>query len=56
MNLLAFPLVGLGVFAAATGLGLWPALFSMAMLSSYAIVMGVVSARLSLNQRDPSNC
>ena len=46
MNLLAFPLVGLGVFAAATGLGLRPALFSMAMLSTYTIVMGMVYSAL----------
>jgi len=46
MNLLAFPMVGLGVFAAAAGLGLWPALFSMAMLSSYAVVMGMVYSAL----------
>lgn len=46
MNLLAFPLIGLGVFAAAAGLGLWPALFSIAMLSTYTIVMGMVYSAL----------
>ena len=46
MNLLAFPLVGLGLFAAATGLGLWPALFSLAMLSTYSLVMGIVYGAL----------
>ena len=57
MNLLAFPLVGLGVFATATGLGLWPALFSIAMLSTYAIVMGIVYSALELRSARPvSNC
>jgi hypothetical protein len=46
MNLLAFPMVGLGIFAAAAGLGLWPALFSMAMLSTYSVVMGMVYSAL----------
>src|ERR1043165_2682330 len=46
MNVLAFPVVGLGLFAAAAGLGVWPALFSMAMLLTYAVVMGMVYSAL----------
>lgn len=46
MNLLAFPLIGLGIFATAAGRGPWPALFSMAMLSTYTIAMGTVYSAL----------
>jgi hypothetical protein len=46
MNLLAFPLVGLGSFANAIGLGPWPAAFSLAMLSTYSVVMGLVYGAL----------
>jgi len=37
-----FPLLGLGVFSTGIGLGVWPALFSLAMLLTYSVVMGVV--------------
>ena len=46
MNLLAFPLVGLGSFAFGVGLGVWPALFSLVMLSTYSVAMGLVYAAL----------
>jgi hypothetical protein len=46
MGLLFFPLLGLGVFAGGIGLGIWPALFSLAMLLAYSVVMGVVYAAL----------
>ena len=42
MGVLFFPLLGLGVFATGTGLGVWPALFSLGMLLTYSVVMGVV--------------
>jgi hypothetical protein len=42
MNLVAFPLVGLGSFATAIGLGFQPAAFSLAMLSTYSVVMGLI--------------
>lgn len=46
MNMLAFPLVGLGIFATEIGLGAWPALFSLAMLSTYSMTMGLTYAAL----------
>ncbi|WP_315986382.1 DUF6789 family protein [Bradyrhizobium sp. Bra78] len=42
MNLLAFPMIGLGSFATSTGLGFWPAMFSLAMLTTYSLAMGSV--------------
>ena len=51
MNLLAFPLVGLGSFATATGLGLWPAAFSLAMLSTYSVAMGFVYGLLERSEQ-----
>jgi hypothetical protein len=42
MDLIFFPLLGLGPFAMKLGLGLWPALFSLAMMLTYSIVMGAV--------------
>jgi uncharacterized protein DUF6789 len=46
MGLLLFPLLGLGLFAVDVGLGIAPALFSLAMLLTYGIVMGVVYTAL----------
>jgi hypothetical protein len=42
MGLIFFPLLGLGVFAINAGLGMSPALFSLAMVQTYSLVMGVV--------------
>jgi hypothetical protein len=42
MDLIFFPLLGLGPFATHLGLGLWPALFSLAMMLAYSVVMGIV--------------
>lgn len=39
---LVFGLLGLGVFATGIALGLQPALFALAMLLTYSVVMGVV--------------
>jgi hypothetical protein len=47
MGLVFFPLVGLGFFALDVGLGLKPALFSLAMVETYSVVMGIVFALLS---------
>lgn len=46
MGLVFFPLLGLGPFATGIGLGIRPALFSLAMLLVYSVVMGVVYAML----------
>ena len=46
MGLLFFPLLDLGFFAADIALGLAPALFSLAMLLTYSVVMGIVYAAL----------
>jgi hypothetical protein len=42
MDLIFFPLLGLGPFATHLGLGLWPALFSLGMMLAYSVVMGIV--------------
>jgi Family of unknown function (DUF6789) len=46
MGFLLFPLLGLGFFAVDVGLGIAPALFSLAMLLTYGVVMGMVYAAL----------
>lgn len=46
MGLLFFPLLGLGLFAWHVGLGVKPALFSLAMVLTYSTVMGAVYAAL----------
>jgi hypothetical protein len=40
MGALFFPVLGEGLFASQTGLGLRPALFSLLMLLTYSIIMG----------------
>ena len=42
MGSVFFPLIGLGAFATGIGLGVWPSIFSLAMLLSYSVVMGFV--------------
>ncbi len=51
MGLLFFPLIGMGVFATGLGLGIQPALFSLAMILAYSLVLGVVYG--ALNVRAP---
>jgi len=46
MGLVFFPLLGLGLFATRLDLGIGPALFSLAMLLTYSVVLGVVYAAL----------
>jgi hypothetical protein len=46
MDLIFFPLLGLGPFATQLGLGLWPALFSLAMMLAYSVVMGIVYSKI----------
>lgn len=42
MGLVLFPLLEMGVFAHRMGLGIAPALFSLAMLLTYSVAMGAV--------------
>jgi hypothetical protein len=60
MNLIFFPLLGLGPFVTQLGLGVWPALFSLGMMLAYSVVMGIVYSMIDgdpierLRQRRPS--
>jgi hypothetical protein len=47
MGVSFFPMLGRGLFATGVGLGLLPALFSLAMLLSYGIIMGIVYSVLN---------
>jgi hypothetical protein len=46
MGLIFFPVIGLGPFAFGAGLGITPALLSLAMLLTYSVVLGTVYAAL----------
>ncbi len=48
MGLLFFPWLGRGLFASQAGLGVLPALFSLLMLLTYSVIMGVVYSTLNL--------
>ena len=52
MELVFFPLIGLGPFAVRVGSGFGPAVLSFVMLQTYSIVMGTVYA--ALDARSPS--
>jgi hypothetical protein len=45
MGLIMFPLLELGPFA--LNLGVWPAIFSLAMLLTYSVILGLVYAGLN---------
>jgi hypothetical protein len=47
MGVLFFPMLDRGLFATRVGLGLLPALFSLAMLLSYGIIMGIAYSALN---------
>ena len=47
MGLLYYPALGLGPFATHAGLGVLPALFSLLMVLSYSIVVGIAYSALS---------
>ena len=47
MGVLFFPVLGRGLFAIRVGLGVFPALFSLAMLLSYGIIMGIAYSALT---------
>jgi hypothetical protein len=46
MNLIFFPLIGLGPFAIRAELGIKPAMLSLAMVLTYSIVLGIVYTAL----------
>jgi hypothetical protein len=47
MGVLFFPMLGRGLFATGTGLGPLPALFSLLMLLTYGIIMGIAFSALN---------
>jgi hypothetical protein len=47
MGLVFFPLLGMGIFAANLDLGIWPAMFALAMLLTYSVILGIVYAALN---------
>ncbi len=47
MGLLFFPALGRGLFATQAGLGLRPALFSLLMLLTYSMIMGIAYSALN---------
>jgi hypothetical protein len=51
MGLVFFPLIDMGLFATGLGLGVQPALFSLAMILAYSLVLGAVYG--ALNARAP---
>ena len=56
MGVLVFPMLGQGLFASQLGLGLRPALFSLLMLLTYSIIMGMAySAFDATRPAAPSN-
>ena len=52
MGALFFPMLDQGLFAVKAGLGVRPALFSLLMLLTYSIIMGIAYA--ALNRESPS--
>jgi hypothetical protein len=46
MGVLFFPMLGQGLFATEAGLGMRPALFSLLMLLTYSVIMGIAYSAL----------
>jgi hypothetical protein len=46
MGLVFFPMLGRGLFATQAGLGFQPAMFSLLMVLSYSVIMGVIYSTL----------
>ncbi len=53
MGMVFFPLIGLGPFASSLGLGVAPALFSLAMILIYSLVLGAVYGALNARTESP---
>ena len=47
VGLVFFPLLGQGLFGFGAGHGLWPGLYSLAMVLGYSVVLGIVYTALS---------
>jgi hypothetical protein len=47
MGVLFFPMLGRGLFATGAGLGMLPALFSLLMLLTYGMIMGIAYSVLN---------
>jgi hypothetical protein len=47
MGMLFFPMLGRGLFATQVGLGMLPALFSLLMILSYSMIMGIAYSALA---------
>ena len=54
MGLVFYPLLGLGPFASQAGLGVLPALLSLAMVLTYSVVLGIVFSILGPKPADNS--
>ena len=54
MSLVFYPLLGLGPFASQAGLGVLPALLSLAMVLTYSVVLGIVFSILGPKPADNS--
>ena len=53
MGLLVFPALGHGLFATAAGFGVRPAVFSLLMVLSYSVIMGVIYSTLNAGGAAP---
>jgi hypothetical protein len=47
MGLVFFPMLGRGLFATQAGLGLQPAIFSLLMVLSYSVILGLIYSALN---------
>jgi hypothetical protein len=56
MGVLLFPMLGRGLFATEAGLGLLPALFSLLMLLTYGVIMGIAYSALNRKSVAASEC
>ena len=54
MNLIFFPLIGLGPFAMRVGLGIKPTMLSLFMVLTYSVVLGIVYMTLDKWNVGPS--
>jgi hypothetical protein len=50
MGLVFFPMLGRGLFAAQAGLGDQPAIFSLLMVLSYSVIMGLIYSALNTGE------